>query len=60
MSYTCSVCQAEVPDDLVVFMNHTEGHIVEEIKAKHPDWVENDGLCQKCVDYYKNQIKGED
>ena len=59
MEYKCSVCSDQVKGDLLVFINHTEGHIVDEIKAKHPEWVEADGICQKCVDYFKGQMKGE-
>jgi len=58
MGYQCSVCQETVQDDLLVYIDHTEKHIMDEIKANHPDWVEKDGVCQKCVDYYKGQMKG--
>jgi len=59
MDYKCSVCQQDVDDDLLVYIKHTEKHIMDEIKAGHPDWSENDGVCQKCVDYYKDQLKGK-
>lgn len=59
MAYTCSVCNQTVEGDLIKFTAHTEDHIVDLIKAKHPDWVDDDGICQKCVDYYKKQLKGE-
>ena len=58
MEYKCSVCNAKVKGDLLVYIDHTEQHIMDEIKARHPDWVEQGGLCRKCVDYYKKQIKG--
>jgi len=59
MEYKCSVCKNEVEGDLLVYIDHTEKHIMDEIKASHPDWVEKDGVCQKCIDYYKNQLKGD-
>jgi len=59
MVYKCSVCHQEVEDDLMVYINHTEAHIMNEIRANHPDWVEKNGLCRKCVDYYKQQMKGD-
>lgn len=59
MSYKCAVCGTEV-DDLTKFTQHTETHIVDVIKKKHPDWVEKNGLCRKCLDYYRKQIKGND
>jgi 5-methylcytosine-specific restriction endonuclease McrA len=58
MEYECSVCKGKVEGDVLVYMNHTESHIIEEIKNRHPEWADTDGLCQKCVDYYKDQIKG--
>ena len=58
MEYKCSICSEEVGGDLLVFIDHTEKHIMDEIKLNHPDWVENDGVCQKCIDYYKGQMKG--
>ena len=59
MSYKCSVCRQEVEQALVVFTQHTEAHIVDAIKERHPEWASNDGVCQRCVDYYKGQIQGE-
>ena len=58
MEYKCSVCHEAVEGDLLVYVNHTEKHIMDEIKAKNPDWVEKDGICQECIDYFKNQLKG--
>ena len=59
MGYKCAVCGDRVSDDLKTFVQHTEGHITDLIKLKHPDWVQKDGLCHKCLEYYKKQIKGE-
>ena len=58
MEYKCSACNKEVDGDLLVYVDHTERHIIDEIKISHPEWVENDGPCQKCVDYFKGQMKG--
>ena len=55
----CSVCGQAIEPDLLVYMDHTEKHIMDEIRSNHPDWVEKDGLCKKCVDYYRQQIKGD-
>ncbi|MDD5195096.1 MAG: hypothetical protein PHQ96_05440 [Candidatus Omnitrophica bacterium] len=30
------------------------GYIIERIKLDHPGWVQKDGACSKCVEYYKN------
>ncbi len=59
MEYKCSVCQEKVEGDLLLYINHTESHIIEHIKSKHPDWAEENGLCSKCEEYYRKQLKGE-
>ena len=60
MEYKCSLCHKKVDGDLLVFTNHTEEHIFDEIKSTHPEWVGDDGVCQKCVEYFKGQMKGTD
>jgi len=59
MAYQCSICGETVEGDLLVFKDHTEKHIVDVIKAKYPEWVEKDGVCRKCLDYYREQVRGD-
>jgi len=59
MEYKCSLCEKKIEDDLTVYIDHTEKHIVEEIQSDHPEWVNEDGICPKCVDYYRKQMKGD-
>ena len=59
MEYQCSICGEKIKDDLLVYINHTQEHIIDEIKSSHPDWVEENGVCEKCVEYYQKQIKGD-
>ena len=42
----------------MVYKLHTEDHIVDLVKHDHPDWVESNGMCQKCLQYYEDEIKG--
>lgn len=56
LSYACSVCGSKVERDLLVYMEHTEAHIVGEIKKKHPEWVEKDGVCKRCLEYYRKEM----
>ena len=60
MAYTCSLCQETVKGDTLVYIEHTEQHIIDEIRSSHPEWAEEDGLCRKCVDYFKAQLRGRD
>ena len=58
--FSCSVCGKEIPRELLSVVGHYEGHIIDEIKKKHPQWVESDSLCNKCYKYYKKQIHSRD
>ena len=58
MEYKCSVCEEVIKDGAAEFFDHTEKHIVDIVKEKHPKWIEEDGICPKCVEYYKSQLKG--
>ena len=56
MDFRCPLCGEIIPRELLAITAHGQEHILDEIKKKHPKWVEKDGLCKKCYDYYKNQI----
>jgi len=56
MEFTCPICSQEMPRDLQIIAPHTEGHIVDEIKKTHPDWAQENGVCKKCYEHYKNQL----
>lgn len=56
MKFTCPTCGKDIPSDLFVILSHTEKHIIDEIKKKHPDWAETNGICKKCHDFYKKQL----
>ena len=58
MKYQCSVCGEKVDDNLVVYISHTEKHIIDEIKNSHPEWAAQSGVCEKCIEYYKAQFRG--
>lgn len=58
MEYMCDICGEKIMGNSGEYIDHTEGHIMEIIKNKHPDWQEKDGMCKKCYDYYKEQLKG--
>lgn len=59
MSYKCAVCNKIIEGDTKKYIDHTEEHIVEMIKDKHPEWVHKDGICKQCYDYYKEELKGK-
>jgi len=58
MEYQCGVCGQKVGGDMMVYREHTEKHIVDLVKHDHPDWVEQNGMCRKCIDYYRAELTG--
>ena len=59
MSYQCPLCHQSIDHDVKAYIDHTEQHIVDMIKADHPDWESGDGSCEKCLEYYRKQMRGE-
>ena len=58
MAYACPICQEEISGDIIAYTQHGDKHIVDLLKYDHPEWVEKNGLCQKCYAYYKAEIDG--
>lgn len=48
----CSICGEPVQDKAKNLHYLAEKWLIEQIKKDHPDWVESEGLCPKCVEYY--------
>ena len=57
--YICPTCGERMDRDLILFMKHTDAHVVEELKKLHPEWITNDGYCPKCLDHYKAAMRGD-
>ena len=50
---TCSICGDEVrPDDADLHAS-AEDWVIDQIRRIHPKWVEVDGGCPRCVEFYK-------
>ena len=46
----CKLC--DKPAEVIV--EQIENSVIEMIKKNNPEWVEDDGSCEKCVSYYQN------
>ena len=33
-----------------------EGLVIARIKQDHPEWVEADGACEQCLEYYRQTV----
>ena len=58
MQYQCSLCKQKITGDMITYVNHTEKHIIDLVKTDHPDWIEQSGICTKCLEYYRAELKG--
>ena len=56
MQFICPTCGKSIPRELMCIIPHTEEHIIDEIKKKHPDWIGKDGICKRCYEYFKSQL----
>ncbi len=46
-AFYCPNCDEHVDQDLLVFLSHTDQHIIDALKQQFPHWVESDGACPK-------------
>jgi hypothetical protein len=58
MEYVCSVCQQRIQGEPILLKEHTDKHIIDLLKHDHPEWVEDNGLCPRCAEYYRSEIAG--
>lgn len=49
----CPVCGKLEPTEIVDVCTSAYGYLIERIKKDHPEWIEKDGACPKCIEYYK-------
>ncbi len=49
----CPICKKEKEEEIVDVCNAGYEYIIDLIKKDHPDWLEKDGSCPNCIDYYK-------
>jgi hypothetical protein len=45
--FYCPSCDKHVDQDLLVFLSHTDQHVIDALKKQFPGWVESDGTCPK-------------
>jgi len=49
----CSLCKKQVNQ----LHYDIEKWILDTIIREHPDWVDKDGSCQRCINYYESLDK---
>ncbi|MBI4042133.1 MAG: hypothetical protein HY391_01525 [Deltaproteobacteria bacterium] len=51
----CPICQKEVR--FVELHAKAERQILEIIRRDHPEWIEKNGLCPPCLEYYRQELE---
>ena len=50
----CPLCKKEVPELLYDMHRAVDEMVVTRMKRDFPGWSENDGVCEPCLERYKN------
>ena len=56
-----SLCNMEIllpcSKDVEQVLYELDAEIIKAIIQENPEWVEADGVCTKCLDYYRSLMK---
>ena len=50
----CPICKKETAEGIVDVCQIAYEYIIHSIKEEHPEWIQENGACPKCIEYYKN------
>ena len=54
---TCPLCKKEVPAGLYDLHRVADSLVIERMKRDFPGWSEFDGVCEPCLERYRNLRK---
>ncbi|MBP7216340.1 MAG: hypothetical protein KBA46_03540 [Candidatus Omnitrophica bacterium] len=49
----CPICKKHEHAIVVSICNEAKEYVLKRIRLDHPEWIEKDGLCTRCKDYYE-------
>lgn len=55
--YTCQICRRVIDANNALAHVKTEEYLLNLIKKDHPEWKEDKGACEKCIEYYRELIR---
>lgn len=55
-TYYCPVCQSVVKEPLRPIHEVAEEWVISHIKAAHPEWIESNGACPKCIQFFRSRL----
>ena len=48
----CPICGEYIHSEAADLLALCEQWTIDQIKKDHPEWVQADGICPKCLEYY--------
>jgi hypothetical protein len=63
--YTCPLCSETIPASEILAhaalddQRFRDGRMIARIRQDHPEWIEADGACPKCIEFYRKAISAE-
>ena len=55
--YQCHRCGKYIESSSVLAHAKAEEYLIGLIKRDHPEWVEAEGTCHRCEDYYQALVE---
>lgn len=49
----CPLCNQNIDEELIELHTVRDKIIIEFIKKKKPEWMEDSGACPRCLEYYR-------
>lgn len=49
----CPLCERKIEEKELVYHHDIEEMLIDVIKNNHPQWIDNQGACPRCVEYYR-------
>ena len=54
---TCPLCGKEHDELIYTLEKKLAVKFIKKIREEHPQWVQTDGGCERCMNFYKNLVQ---
>jgi hypothetical protein len=60
MAQKCPICNKITHEDMIKVCQDAEDWVLQTIRRMHPEWVEKDGSCMRCIEYYRDLAEDQE
>ena len=53
ITVACQICESDIDPKSLHIHREAEAWVLDRIKEANPEWVEENGSCPRCVEYYR-------